>query len=54
MTRVFMLVMLDQWTMQKTIKTGQTLLNLIQDEPLQTDQLLKFGFRIAEALEAAH
>jgi len=33
---------------------GQTLLNIIQDGPLQTDQLLNFGIQIAEALEAAH
>ena len=33
---------------------GQPLLNRIQDKPLPTDQLLKFGIQIAEALEAAH
>ncbi len=33
---------------------GQTLLSMIQDSPLQTDQLLKFAGQIAEALEAAH
>ena len=33
---------------------GQPLLNRIQDRPLPTDQLLKFGIQIAEALEAAH
>jgi len=33
---------------------GQTLLNIIQDGPLQTDQLLNFGIQIAEALDAAH
>jgi serine/threonine-protein kinase len=33
---------------------GQPLLNLIQEKPLPTDQLLKFGIQIAEALEAAH
>ncbi len=33
---------------------GQTLLSMIQDSPLQTDQLLKFAAQIAEALEAAH
>ncbi len=33
---------------------GRTLLNVIQDGPLQTDQLLDFGIQIAEALDAAH
>ena len=33
---------------------GQPLLNRIQNRPLPTDQLLKFGIQIAEALEAAH
>ena len=33
---------------------GQPLLNRIQDKPLPTEQLLKFGIQIAEALEAAH
>jgi len=33
---------------------GQPLLNRIQEKPLPTDQLLKFGIQIAEALEAAH
>ena len=33
---------------------GQTLLSMIQDSPLQTDQLLEFAAQIAEALEAAH
>jgi serine/threonine protein kinase/Tfp pilus assembly protein PilF len=33
---------------------GQPLLNLLHDKPLPTDQLLKFGIQIAEALEAAH
>ena len=33
---------------------GRTLLNAIQDGPLQTDQLLDFGIQIAEALDAAH
>ena len=33
---------------------GQTLFSMIQEGPLETDQLLKFGIQIAEALEAAH
>ena len=33
---------------------GRTLSNVLQDGPLQTDQLLDFGIQIAEALDAAH
>ena len=33
---------------------GHPLIDKIQDGPLPTDQLLKFGIQIAEALEAAH